>query len=493
VSLRDHPGRGILFAYLGIAVPALVALALLPELIRNLGVERFGVLSLLLTIAGFFNAFDFGVGVAVSRYTARLDSRTGGRGAVRRLVRRSLSLQLLIGTLTSAALVGSHVAFGLVATPTEALRSEIGMAVGLLAVSIPFALVAGVLRCALEGLGKFGLANLLRAPANISAFAVPIGMSFVTQRLDMIVLSLLVARVLTALLFALVWSRVAPDAAAMSSGRHAMRHARLLLSYGSWVMVGMLAGGVMTLGLLDRLLVGRLLGAISILQYSVPSDIVVRCLLAPAAICSILIPQMSHVMARPGRALLEPYRAACQLMARHAGPLALLLVLNARWLLEVLTAGHASGASVSILQGLAVGFFIHAIAHVPYCALHALGRPKLASLRHVIELPVYLVATWALISQGLLKWSGALWALWAIADLWLILVILRGTYPTLPLALTLRSRPLLAWVVLLIGATLLGRVDVPHHWMLLPSLGIASYFALQMVALPGSDIKTLTP
>jgi O-antigen/teichoic acid export membrane protein len=492
VSLPHHPGgRGILFAYLGMAVPALVALVLLPDLIRNLGVERFGVLSLLLAIAGFFNAFDFGVGVAVSRYTARLDSRTVSRGAVRRLVRRSLWLQLLIGGVTGVALIGSHAAFSLVTTPTGELRSEIGVAVWLLATSIPLGLVAGVIRCALEGLGRFGTANLLRAPATISTFAVPICVSFLTQRLDLILFSLLAVRVLAALLFVLVWSRVAPADTLMYSGRHAIRHVRLLLSYGGWVMLGMIAGGLITLGVLDRFLVGRLLGAISILQYSVPSDVVVRCLLAPAAICSVLIPQLSRAMARHGRMLLEPYVAACQLMAHHAGPVALLVVLNARLLLETLTAGNASAASVSILQGLAVGFFIHAIAHVPYCALHALGRPNLASLRHVIELPLYLVAALALFSHGLLEWSGALWALWAMADLLLILVILRGTQRTLPLALTLCNRPVLVWVALLIGATLLKWIDVPPLWMLLPSMAVASYFALQIAALLRHDHKSL--
>jgi O-antigen/teichoic acid export membrane protein len=471
-----------------------MALVLFPYLIRNLGVERFGALSLLMSIAMFVSTFDFGAGIAVSRYTARLSARVHGQIAVSRLVRHSVWLELLIGGLTAIVLLGSNWGFGLLAISTAGdLQTEIDRSVLYISASVPLALAAGVTRCALEGLGRFDVANLLRAPSTIATFALPVATSFYTPRLDLIILSLLVARMVTTSVFVLVWRRALPQQEAPSSRRHAIAHARILLSYGGWVMVGVAAGGLMTLGVLDRVLVGRLLGAASILQYSVPSDIVGRCLLVPAAISSVLIPLFAHRVTVAREQLVEPYRNACELMARHVGPLSLLLVLNAEYLLDAITGGHATSASVGILEGMSVGLFLHAMAHVPYCGLHALGRPYLAGVRHVIELPVYLVASWTLLQHKLLLLSGFLWAVWATIDLLLILFMLQRAHGVLRPAVMLRSPHFVGCMVLLVIAVLLSRADMPRYWTLLPSVVIAIYFALQMALLMRSEDNTSKP
>jgi O-antigen/teichoic acid export membrane protein len=485
--LPDRPlkkSRGILFAYLGIALPALVALALMPYLVRNLGPARFGVLSLMLTIVTFFNAFDFGVGIAVARSVARLDARSGARAGICRLVARAVGLQGLIGACIGVTLLLIQTTVGLLpADSAHGANVEVNRAMAFVAASIPLSLASGVVRCALEGLGRFGVANALRAPSTMATFAAPIAVSFFTSRLDLISLAILCGRALITLVYWHAWIRTAPTSVRRPGRRFLKRHFYLLLSYGGWVMVGTAAGGLITLGVLDRLLIGRIVGAASIMSYSVPSDIVLRCLLVPAGISSVLIPLFARAVATNGALSDVAFRDASRLVARHAGPLAVLVALNSRPLLDRLTAGQATDDSVMILVAMSLGFLVHATAHVPYCALQALGKPNVASLRHLAELPVYAIAVLILLGTDRLPWMGVAWSIWAIVDLLLIAWLLRrfGRFER-PLS-ALVSGPLAAWCLLAMASAAMSLANAPLAWRLAGSAAAAVYFAWQILDL----------
>jgi O-antigen/teichoic acid export membrane protein len=476
--------RGILFAYLGIALPAVVALALMPYLVRNLGPARFGLLSLILTIVLFFNVFDFGVGIGVTRSVARLDARSGARAGIRRLVARAVGLQGLIGVCIGVTLLLFETTVGLLPeNSADSASSEVTRAVAFVAAAIPLSLASGVVRCALEGLGRFGVANALRAPSTMVTFVAPIAVSFFTVRLDLISLAILCGRALITIAYWHAWIGIAPVSVRRVGCRHLKRHFRLLLSYGGWVMVGTAAGGLITLGVLDRLLIARIVGAADIMSYSVPSDIVLRCLLVPAAISSVLIPLFARTVAISGTLSGGAFRHASRLVACHAGPLAVLVALNSRPLLDHLMAGVATDDSVMILVAMSLGFLVHATAHVPYCALQALGKPNVASLRHLAELPVYAIAVLILLGTDRLPWIGVAWSTWAIVDLLLIAWLLRrfGRVER-PLSVMV-SGPLAAWCLLALASAAMSLSNATLAWRLAGSAAVAVYFAWQILDL----------
>ena len=69
--------RNWAFNLLGQGLPLVVGLFTIPWLLRYLGVERFGVLSITWAVLGYVGQFDLGLGRATTRYVA--DSL--GRGA----------------------------------------------------------------------------------------------------------------------------------------------------------------------------------------------------------------------------------------------------------------------------------------------------------------------------------------------------------------------------------------------------------------------------
>ena len=97
--------RNTLWNLLGSGAPALVALLAIPVLIRHIGVPRFGLLTIIWTVVGYFSLFDLGLGAALTRMVAdRLG--TGKNDEIPPLVWTSLALMLGLSILGAGVLAG---------------------------------------------------------------------------------------------------------------------------------------------------------------------------------------------------------------------------------------------------------------------------------------------------------------------------------------------------------------------------------------------------
>jgi O-antigen/teichoic acid export membrane protein len=482
-------GRSIAFAYFGVALPALVGLLLYPKLIHNLGPERFGALSLVLSIALFFSNFDFGVGLAVTRFIARLDGRNGARGGIRRLIRNAIWLQMAIGLMTGGLLLSVHHIWGFLRTDlSTGLHEEFNVAILWLSISIPLALIAGVVRNGFEGIGRFGIANALRAPASIGVFAVPIALSFFTTSIDALTLALLLTRVVTTVSFVFIWSRFSPPEIHRSSRMiDFWRQSKVLLSYGGWVMVGVAAGGLIVMGILDRILIARLVDIAAVVYYAVSNDVIVRALLIPSAIASVLLTVLTRTFVAHHGQVPYFHRQATQVMADQVGPIAVLLVLNAKPLLGMLTGKPVPEDAVWILQGMATGYYIHALAHIPYCALHAAGAPKAAGFRHLVQLPAYATSSAALLLTGYIGLMGWLWCLWAVIDLLMLLVLMQRFTPQQHILPAITQPRVLAWVALIAFSNLVPILPIGDATAIALSILAVSLFMVRFAQILMDD------
>src|SRR6266849_10669946 len=88
----------------GTGAPMLVAVVCIPVLIRGLGKDRFGVLTLAWALIGYASLLDLGLGRALTQLVAR-KLGAGEDREVPALVWTSLLLMLLLGVL-GAAVVG---------------------------------------------------------------------------------------------------------------------------------------------------------------------------------------------------------------------------------------------------------------------------------------------------------------------------------------------------------------------------------------------------
>ena len=81
VSVPDSVGkqrsvlRHAVMNLAGLGLPLIAAVFTIPVLIRHLGNERFGLLTLIWAIVGYFGLFDFGLGRALTQQLSMLIAR----------------------------------------------------------------------------------------------------------------------------------------------------------------------------------------------------------------------------------------------------------------------------------------------------------------------------------------------------------------------------------------------------------------------------------
>ena len=96
--------RNTLLNFIGQAVSILVGVVIIPFIVRGLGTERFGLLSLAWVILGYFTIFDLGLGRATTKYVAEALGK-GDRDQVPRLVWTAVMVQAVFGVMGALALV----------------------------------------------------------------------------------------------------------------------------------------------------------------------------------------------------------------------------------------------------------------------------------------------------------------------------------------------------------------------------------------------------
>jgi len=405
--------RNWAFNLLGQGLPLVVGLFTIPWLLRYLGVERFGVLSITWAVLGYVGQFDLGLGRATTRYVADSLGR-GANAELPALVWTSLFLQLLFGGLAglvTAAII--PLLLGKVLNISPAQVPETRTVLLLLAASFPLIVVTNSLRGVLEAAQHFAFVNYVRFPLNVSVFLVPALSIPFHLGLPGIVFLLILARLAAALAYlvacfysfpvlrrrvALDWKQVGP-----------------LFVYGGWVTVSNLVAPLFTY--VDRFFVGALLSMSAVGYYSAPYEIATKIWLFPATLLATVFPAFTSLHAGESQQRLEQlYVRSVKSILLVSGFILLVLAAFSRQLLSLWLGADFAARGTSTLQILCLGVLINSVAFVPFGLLQGLGRPDLTAKFHLLELPFYLVTLWLLLLHLGLPGAALAWTLRVAVD-----------------------------------------------------------------------------
>jgi len=388
--MRPVAGHTV-YNILGQALPLAVGLVAIPILTRSLGDTRFGLLALMWAIIGYFSLLDLGLGRATTKFVAEALAGQDARRA-QQVAGFTAAGQTALGVVGGALLaaVTPWVVTDLLRVPAE-LRVEAEQAFRWLALSVPFVVLSLNLRAVLEGAQRFDLANLVRAPHGVLAFAIPAVAAGLGFGLAAIVALLLALRVVTCWATWIALRRALPGF--RWEFRPARELVRPLLGYGGWVAVTNLVSPILTY--LERFMLGAVAGVGAVAYFAAPYEAVSRLLLVPASLAGVLFPVVSVPLMDDRRADAERLlgRSVRSLWLLLGGPVIVVILFSGPlltvWLGPVYAARGATGLAI-----LAVGMLIIGLAHVPGIFLYGQGRPDLPAIFSLIELPIYVVLAW---------------------------------------------------------------------------------------------------
>lgn len=395
----------------GAIAPAIVAILAMPFVIRGLGTEAFGVLSIAWVLLGIFAVLDFGASRATTRRVAEYTA-TGHRNRLGAVIWTALllnaGLALVTGGLLAAA--SGFLAERILDVPA-ALRREAAITFCLLGAVIPATLATGVLRSALEGAHRFDVTTLIQVPANALNFLWPALVVAFGGGLVAVVVCICLTRVVLAPVFFAACRRQFGGLGAPAWDRE---EARFLLRFGSWLTVSSVIGPILLH--LDRLLVGSMLGVRSVAFYAAPYEMVTRLTLIPASLMAALFPALSGFAAGDrGRFAREYGRALRQLLVIMV-PICSVLVAFAPEILTAWLGAEFAAHGASAVRLLAIGLLALSISSLPFNALQAIGRADAAAKIHAMELVPYALLAWVAVAQFGIVGAAAAWSLRCVVD-----------------------------------------------------------------------------
>ncbi|MFC3608440.1 oligosaccharide flippase family protein [Stutzerimonas tarimensis] len=389
--------RNSLLSLSSLAIPLLVGLLTVPLIIEALGLERFGVLTLVWAVIGYASLFDLGISRALTKRVAELHALPARlRTAVRSGIGLMLLLGLLMGLLTLAgASLLDHQRFGLE-------REEHRNGALLLALSVPLVIVGGGLRGALEGLHRFGVVSAVRLAFGLVTFIAPVYALQHAPRLDVIIAIMLAARILG--LCVMGWACRAYLAKGRGTRGRRWAELRRMLTFGGWVTVSNLVSAVMLY--LDRFVLAAGPHAPSLAYYTTPYEFVTKLFILPSALSGVLFP----LMARSGK--VEDAHSGLLTLGCSAVLVAVLPVVGTLVLFstEILQGwiSPAFGEHASLpLRILSLGVLVNCLAQIYQTYLLGRGKAFWMARLHLIELILFLPALYLA-----LRWYGIAGVAW---------------------------------------------------------------------------------
>lgn len=421
-DIKVHPmslSRNTAWNLVGTGTPFLVGIVTIPYLIKHIGVESFGILTLIWALIGYFSLFDFGLGRALTQQVAsilatrqleRLPSLvksgllfTGGAGLVGGLLLAILSQPLGYSWLKVST----------------SLQHDTACCLIVAALGIPLTTITTGLRGVIEAYEDFRGSNILRIFLGVANFAFPaLSVMFFGPSLTLIVIALILARLVILVAHIILMNSKLPPNWFKKEAR--TKDIKTLLSFGIWMTASNIISPLMVTA--DRFIISAILGAGLVAYYTVPFEVLLRVLILPAALTSALFPRLATLFHTDDHTVAKSLYYQClKIVSITLLPICLLIALSSYYGLTLWLGRDFAQHSWIIVCILSAGILLNGIAFVPFSAIQAMGNAKTTAYFHIIELSIYIPILLLALRQFGLYGAAVAWTFRVGLDLVLLL------------------------------------------------------------------------
>lgn len=413
-SVLSRPvSLNFLITFLGSIAPVFVLLMTVPIYISAIGVERYGVISMLWVFFGYVGLLDLGLSRATTYRLAQLGRDRNSEYFTSYWT--SLALNAALGILLAGAFyVIASLGLSITNLSKASISSEISDALPGISILFPFVLLSNTFVGRLEAESRFrylALANLigsllLQAAPILAVWALGVSIASAT-------IGLVIARVIMTLALATPYILELRHARLGSVSRG---EAAQLIKYGGWVSVSNIVSPILVS--LDQFVIGYFVGARGVAHYSVAYSIVTKFWLLPSAVTRVLFPRLTAAGD-------EDRASMASLSLSITGwllfPVVAVAVLALKPFLATWMGAEFATQAGPVAQILAVGVWINSIAHVPYSALHSRGLARLTAKFHLLELVPFVLILVVLVHFFGIQGAAFAWLLRCLIDCILLL------------------------------------------------------------------------
>ncbi|MCL4538407.1 MAG: flippase [Bacteroidetes bacterium] len=389
IGTREVLAKNTLLNFAVQAVMIPLAVVSIPILIRRLGSDTFGILSMIWVFVGYFALLDFGMGKTVTKYVAESLAK-GERKKAWRIVWVSMFVSLLIGVVLMTLVGGfagflSHKLFTGKSINYPEVRAGLLIAAG----TLPFVLGQGILRAQLMAIQRFDVANLVQASFGVAQWVGAIVLVELGFGLIGILFYTLILRMMSVGVLLFVVHRTSEgflDEFILGD----LGILKGLIGYSSWIALMQMVSPVLIYA--DRFFLSSFVSTTKATFLIVPYEMVSRFQIIPMALTTTLFPAFTerHTLEGMRESMETLYRRSIKYIFLVMLPLTLICLVFAHDILRIWVGAEFASQSSLAFQVFAVGFLMNAVAFIPSVTLQAVGRPDRVAKLQLAELPFYL-------------------------------------------------------------------------------------------------------
>jgi len=393
------------------AVPLLAALITIPIIIKGLGTDRFGILTIAWMVMGYFSLFDLGLGRALIKFIGEklAHNQTEDIPALFWTSLLMMSVLSLIAALIIVVL-SKGLVYHVLKIP-EDLKQESLTAFIFLGCSVPIVITSVALWGVMEARQKFLHVNIVRTTNGLFTMILPVVALHFTTHIGYIVLFMMIGR------FLLWFVSFGLCLSVMPVLKHVQVSKKVvspLLKLGGWMTVSNIIGPLMVY--FDRFLIGALISIAAVAYYVTPYEVVTKLLVVAVALNRVLFPAFSASHSLDPLRTMQIYNWGRKVLFSILFPVILIIIVFAYNGLELWVGKEFAQKSSFILQCLAIGVFINAPAQIAFSLIQASGRPDLTAKLHMFEAPLYFTVFWLLIHKYGINGAAVAWTLRVLLD-----------------------------------------------------------------------------
>lgn len=378
--------KNLLAAVLNSAWTALVAFAATPFYLRHLGIEAYALIGFFTALQAILQFLDFGIAPTINREVARC-SALGHAQRARDLLRSlelvyvAMGVLIAIAVAACAPLIARHWL-----NPERVSAETLVHAIALMGVVVACRWPSGLYLGALLGKQRVVTSSTINmcmvTAGNLAAVLV---LAYVSASIQAFFLCQVAAGACYTLLMRFAaWRAIGRDAATRFRAQELLRVWRFSAGMSA------IALGSIALTQVDKVLLSKILGLDEFGVYVLATTLVSGLYLVITPLFNVMYPRFSSLVAAGETAQLEAtYRIATRLLAVCLFPLALLLAVLSRQVVEAWTGNPGIAAQAApVISVLAAGTALHGVMFLPYALQLAYGETRMA-----VTISVVLTAT----------------------------------------------------------------------------------------------------
>lgn len=458
-----------------------IQLLMIPFLVRRLGMDGFGIYSLLVSIIGYSVVVDLGLGQGVIKFVAEMKAR-GDVQALSRSVSAALWVQMLLGGagMTLLIVFSRRLLLLLKIPPVAMAAAQTGLY--LCAVAFFFTMISGTFMSVLMGLQRYDLTSRTTIVTNLAMNAGIVFTLLAGGRFKQVVAVTAAFAIINCLIFFILMKKSIPTLALSLTFNFV--HFKKLFGFSSYIFISRISSSFLSNIL--PFMISFFLGPAAVPFYAVPLRLLNGAMGFLNTAVAVIFPFASEISIEANRERINSILIqGSRLVAAISIPVNLAMAAFARPILTVWMGNAFADRAAPILSLLGLVSMLGSLTMIPNLMTMGLGYARIIGIFSLLILVFYLI----FVPLGLMVFGvyGAGWAvLLALAPGLLLVVWELKKIFTLPFwhyareVLGFHLLPVLLTIVYLV----FWRAWLPGAgiWLLaLPAFYLALYFSAQIL------------